>query len=287
MESSIPVLQPTRMKDESFTAALRSMHADLGVVAAYGRLLTEEILAIPRLGMINVHASLLPRYRGAAPVHRAIVNGESETGVTIMRVVLALDAGPIMSTARRPIGPDETSEEVESDLATLGASLLVKTADALAAGAVTETPQDDAAATYAHRLAKDDGVIDWRLPAERLHNLVRGLHPWPHAQTTLNGKRLIVLRTHVGPELAPPATVVGAELAPPSGVGAQLAAPSSVGAQLAAPGSIVVASPDDLRIATGAGTLQLLEVQTEGKRPMAARDFLAGHQLSIGDRLGT
>ena len=256
-ESSIPVLRPVRMKDPSFLAALRAFDADLGVVAAYGRILTEEIREVPRLGMINVHASLLPRYRGAAPVHRAIVNGERETGVTIMRVVLALDAGPIIASTRRPIGPDETSEEVEQDLARLGASLLASSVDALAGGPVTETPQDEWEATYAHRLTKSDGVIDWTLPAARLHNLVRGLHPWPHAQTTLNGARVIILRATARAE---PAT--------------------------GPPGTIAAAAGDDLRVATGDGTLRLEQMQSEGRRPMIVRDFLAGHRLAPGDRFG-
>jgi methionyl-tRNA formyltransferase len=264
-DASIPLLRPAQVKEPSFVEALRGLKADLGVVAAYGRILTREVLETPRLGMINVHASLLPRYRGAAPVHRAIVNGERETGVTIMRVVVPLDAGPIMAQARRAIGPDETSVELEHALALSGASLLVTVVDALAEGTAVETPQNEADATYAHRLTRDDGIIDWTLPATRLHNLVRGLHPWPHAHTTLGGTRFIVLRSAVED--------VGAEPAPPG-------AP-------AAPGSIVEAAGDDLRVATGEGTLQLLQIQPEGKRPMAAREFLAGHRLRAGDRFGT
>src|SRR5581483_4358437 len=152
--AGIPVLQPERMKDPALLAQLRALHADLGVVAAYGRILTDDLLAIPRLGMINVHASLLPKYRGAAPVHRAVIAGESETGVTIMRVVKALDAGPMIASATRPIAPDETSDVVERDLAQIGARLLVAAVDDLAAGRASETPQDDTAATYAHRLTK-------------------------------------------------------------------------------------------------------------------------------------
>ena len=132
----------------------RRWGADLGVVAAYGRILTEAILAMPRLGMINVHASLLPRYRGAAPVHRAVIAGETSTGVTIMRVVKALDAGPMLVKEHRPIGPDETSDEVERDLAQIGARLLVAVVDLIARGSAAETPQNDAEATYAHRLTQ-------------------------------------------------------------------------------------------------------------------------------------
>jgi methionyl-tRNA formyltransferase len=204
--------------------------------------------------VINVHASILPKYRGAAPVHRAIIAGEVETGVTIMRVVKALDAGPMLATVRRSIGPDETSDVVERDLACMGAPLLVASADRLAAGAVTETPQDDAAATYAHRLKKEDGTIDWSWPATRVHNLVRGLHPWPHAFTFFRGSRLIVRRTEV-----------------------------SYTSDIE-PGTILAAGGDDLIVATGDGGLRIREIQAEGKRPMTAREFLAGHRFVAGDR---
>jgi methionyl-tRNA formyltransferase len=246
--AGVAVLQPDSMKDADFVAALSAMDADLGVVAAYGKILTDAVLSATRLGMVNVHASLLPRYRGAAPVHRAIIAGDHETGVTIMRVVRALDAGPMLATAHRPIGPDETSEDVERDLARIGAALCVATVDRLVEGGIQEVAQNDADATYAHRLAKDDGVIDWALSADQIHNRIRGLHPWPHGFTFLGDKRLILLRS------TPSAEVVGSE-----------------------PGTILEASGDRLRVATGSGVLGLLELQAEGKRPMTAREFLAGH----------
>jgi methionyl-tRNA formyltransferase len=180
----IPVLQPERLKDAAFVEALAAIGADLGIVAAYGRILTDDVLTTPRLGLLNVHASLLPRYRGAAPINRAIIAGERETGVTIMRVVKALDAGPMLAAVRRPIGPDETSDDVERALAKLGAGLLASTVDALAGGHVIETPQHDADATYAPRLTKEDGAIDWTQPAERIH-----------AYSFLNGQRLILKRS--------------------------------------------------------------------------------------------
>jgi methionyl-tRNA formyltransferase len=254
-EAGVPLLQPSTLSDPSFTAALASLDADIGVVAAYGKILPERVLAMPRLGMINVHASLLPRYRGAAPVHRAVIAGEPETGVTIMRVVKALDAGPMLAVSRRPVGPNETSEEVQSDLARIGAALLTLTLDRVADGDVREARQDDSAATYAHRITKEDGLIDWTWPADRIHNLVRGLHPWPHAYTYANGARLIVLRSAL--------------------------ANQSRGDP---PGSVVTAHGDELRVAAGSGAVDLLEIQAEGKRPMSARDFLAGHRLQPGDR---
>jgi methionyl-tRNA formyltransferase len=266
--AGLPVLQPERMKDPAFIEALAGWGADLGVVAAYGRILTDALLATPRLGMVNVHASLLPRYRGAAPVHRAVVAGETETGITIMRVVKALDAGPMLAVVRRPILPEETSEDVERDLARLGGALLVAAVDQIAQGRSVETEQDEAAATYANRLTKDDGIVDWNLSARRIHDLVRGLHPWPHAFTFHRGQRLILIRSCVaepvdgGPERA----------------ALHLAAPP-------APGTIVEAAGDNLIVATGDGLLQLLMLQAEGKRPTTAREFLAGHKLDIGNRL--
>ena len=256
--ASVPVLQPAILKEAAFLQALSETGADIGVVAAYGKILPETVLAIPSLGMINVHASLLPRYRGAAPVHRAVIAGERETGVTIMRVVKALDAGPMLAAVRRRIDPDETSAEVERDLARAGAELLVSTLDSLAAGAVVETPQDDSLASYAHRLTREDGVLHWEWAAERLHNLVRGLHPWPLAHGFLNGARLIIRRSAV-----------------------------VEGAASTAPGTVLKARGDELHVAAGRDAIALLEVQAEGKRPMTARDFLAGHPLRAGDRFAS
>jgi len=236
IEAAVPVLQPATL------------------VAAYGKILNDAVLATPRLGLINVHASLLPRHRGAAPVHRAIAAGDRETGVTIMRVVKALDAGPMMATARRPIGNDETSVDVERDLASIGAALLVATVDDLAAGRATETPQNEAEATYAHRLTKADGLIEWTRSADQIHNLVRGMHPWPHAFTFLDDARFIVHRSTWSADDA------------------------------GEPGTIVIASGDDLAIAAGQGTLRVHAIQAEGKRLMHTREFLAGHRLSPGDR---
>ena len=255
--AGIAVLQPDSMKDLGFVTALSALNADLGVVAAYGKLLTDAVLAVPHRGMVNVHASLLPRYRGAAPVHRAIIAGERETGVTIMRVVKALDAGPMLATMRRPIEPDETSEDVERDLARIGAALAISTIERIVDGRVSEVAQDDADATYARRLLKDDGLTDWTRSAEQIHNLIRGLHPWPHAFTFLGDKRLILLRS------SPSAEIAGAQA-----------------------GTVLEAGGDRLRVATGSGVLNVLELQAEGKRPMSAREFLAGHaDLRRGARL--
>jgi methionyl-tRNA formyltransferase len=247
------VLQPASMKDEGFVAELSGFSPDLGVVAAYGQILTNKVLAVPRLGMINVHASILPRYRGAAPVHRAIMNGEQQTGVTIMRVVRALDAGPMLAVAHRAIGPDETSDEVERDLARIGAQLLIATVPEMVEGRVVETPQDDSAATYAPRLTKDDSWIDWKWPAERIHNRIRGLHPWPHAATFLGSQRFILHRSRVVQRTEPDV-----------------------------PGKILAANGDRLLVSAGVLNVAIIELQAEGKRPMPVREFLAGHPLTPG-----
>jgi methionyl-tRNA formyltransferase len=204
-----------------------------------------------------VHASLLPKYRGAAPIHRAVMAGETITGITIMRVVKALDAGPMISTVTRPIGQAETSAEVEHDIARLGAQALVEAVDALAEGRASETAQNESEATYAHKIEKADGLIDWSRSAREIHNQIRGLHPWPHAYSDLQGERTIVLRSEVDP--APP------------------------GAQ-AAPGTVLDARHDRLTVQTGDGALRLLMLQREGRRPVTAREFLAGRRIEPGTR---
>jgi len=256
--AGVPVLQPATLKDPQAVADIAALGADIGVVAAYGKILTESILQTPPLGMVNVHASLLPRYRGAAPVHRAVIAGDSQTGVTIMRVVKALDAGPMLATVHRSIDPDETSEDVERDLASLGADLLVSTLDKLAHGPVHEEPQDDSHATYASRLNREDGLVDWTRSAVEVHNLIRGLYPWPHAYTFWGDRRLILLRS----------------------------SPSS-GTTHAEAGVVIAAHSEELRVAAGDGHLQILELQAEGKRPMTAREFLAGNRIEPGDTFGS
>jgi methionyl-tRNA formyltransferase len=255
--ANVPVLQPASVKAPEFANQLSGLDADIGVVAAYGQILTQQLLDTPRLGMINVHASLLPHYRGAAPVHRAIINGETNTGVTIMRMVKALDAGPMIAVERVPIGPEQTSDELERELARAGARLLVRTLDDIEAGRHHETPQDEAAATYAPKLVKGDSRIDWHWPALRIHNLIRGLHPWPHAVAFANGTRLILHRSRPSPDRL----------------------------MQKAPGTIVDVSAEHVRVATGDGALDLVEIQAEGGRPLRAREFLAGHPLTPGTLL--
>ncbi len=252
----VPVLQPLRLREEGFLAALLDWRADLGVVAAYGKILTDEVLQTPRLGLINVHASLLPKYRGAAPIHRAVMSGERETGATIMRVVKALDAGPMMAKVTRAIDEHETSADVERAIAALGARALIEVVDAMAEGRAFETAQDDTQATYAAKIEKADGVIDWSRPARDIHNQIRGLHPWPHAFTDLDGERTILLKSAIERESA-----------------------DDTG-----PGVILEARGDNLLVATGRGVLRLLALQREGRRPVTAREFLSGRPVEPGAR---
>lgn len=257
----LPVFQPEQLSRDAFAAPLESLHADIGVVAAYGKILPEWLLAALPRGLINVHASLLPRYRGASPIHRAVIAGDADTGVTIMRVVQALDAGPTIAAATVPIGPDDTTTVVEAALAVRGAGLLVATLDAIESGAAVETPQDDALATYAPKLSRAEAAVDWAKPAVALHNLIRGLWPWPHAHTFLGSTRYILHRSRL----------------------------STIDAGTARPGTIITASAiDGLHVACGGSTtLELLELQLEGKRVLSARDVMAAKTLIPGARFSS
>ena len=262
--ADVPVLQPERLKEPPFHDAIRALQPDLGVVAAYGKILPEWLLALPRLGMVNVHASLLPRYRGAAPIQRAVMAGEPATGVTIMRIVKELDAGPMLARVVRPIAADATSGDVARDLAAAGGELLVHVVDALAEGRATEEPQDHATATYAAKITPGDTEIDWRRPAREIHDQVRGLNPAPCAWTRVDGVRVLVLRTAVeDPTRALPETRQAG----------------------GAPGEVQYAKGEALLVATGHGLLRVLELKPEARRAMEVRDFLAGHPLPRGTRL--
>ena len=250
------ILQPEKSKDATFLERLRDIDPDLGVVAAYGKLLPQVLLDLPRLGMINVHASLLPRWRGAAPVHRAILAGDPTSGISIMRIVQALDAGPVLSRAAVEIGADETSQQLEERLAVLGADLLVSMVERLAAGSVTEEPQDERLVTHAPRLERQESRIDWTRTAWEVHNQIRGLQPWPLAAARLHNRRVLLRRSTMP---------VTDDLR-------------------GTPGTILAVEPEALRIATGRGSVRLLEIQPEGRSPMSVRAFLSGHATRAGDR---
>lgn len=252
--AGVPVLQPTKLRAPEFLDAFRAWHADIGVVAAYGRLLPQVLLDIPPRGLINVHASLLPAWRGASPIQRAVLNGDPVTGVTIMRVVLALDAGPMLARVEVPIAPDDTSGSLEARLAVAGASLLRDVVDRLGRGeTIVEVPQEDSRATLAPRLEKHEGLIDWLRPARALDCHVRGMQPWPGAFTFVDGQRLMVRE----------ATAV----AHPCGD--------------VEPGAMVGTDGEAVLLACGDGRcLRVTKVQPEGKRVMTAREWLLGRRAT-------
>ena len=253
----IPVLQPLRIREADARTALEALGAELHVVIAYGQILPKAVLDIPPRGTINVHASLLPRYRGAAPIQWAIVRGETETGVTTMLLDEGLDTGPILLARALPIEPEETSSELEPRLARLGAELLLETLRGMQDGSVRPVPQDASAATLAPRLEKADGVLSWSQPAEEIARRVRGLQPWPGTTTLFEGRALKVLRAR------------------------------AAGTSHGEPGTVLAAGADGIMVACGAGSrLQILEVQPESRRPMSAAAFVAGARLRPGSRLG-
>ena len=252
--AGVPILQPTRLKDPGFLDAFRAWKADLGVVAAYGRLLPQVLLDIPPRGLINVHASLLPAWRGASPIQRAVLNDDPVSGVTIMRVVLALDAGPMLARVEVPIASHDTSGALESRLAIAGASLLRDVVDRMGRGdPIVEVPQDDTKATLAPRLEKHEGLIDWTRPARVVECHVRGMQPWPGAFTFVDGQRLVVREA-------------SADVCP-SGDGE--------------PGALVAPDGEAILLACGDGQcLRVTRVQPEGKRVMTAREWLLGRRAN-------
>ena len=255
----VKVLQPRRIKEAPAIEELRALRPEVQVVVAYGQILPRAVIDIPPLGTVNVHSSLLPRYRGAAPIHWAVVDGERETGVTTMLIDEGLDTGPTLLARSTPIGPEETAPELEARLGALGAEVLLETLDGLARGTLTARPQDHARATLAPILKKEDARIDWTRPADEIARRVRGLVPWPGTVTTWAGADLKILRARVEPSARTDA----------------------------APGTVLAVDRDGLLVAAGAGTrLRLLDVQPESRRPMPAAAFAAGARLAPGARLG-
>ena len=279
LEHGVPVLQPERLKAEDSLAAIAALNAEIGVVAAYGKLLPQALLDLPPQGMVNVHASLLPRWRGAAPIHRAIQAGDTMTGVTIMRVVLALDAGPMLSRVELPIATDVTSDALEVSLADAGARLLIETLDRMSSGAVHEEPQDDTGVTYAAKLTRADSQVDWSRSAQQIHDQIRAMRPWPMVSVMWRGKRLI-LRTSA-PAFAEASAGRPAHPRTDAPAHPESAAPAHP--RTSAPAHLVEVS-DALWISTGTDPLAITEVQLEGRRPQSAREFINGARPAVGDR---
>jgi methionyl-tRNA formyltransferase len=253
LAAGLGVLQPSRVRDPEWPERLRAVGADVAVVVAFGQILPQAVLDAPARGSINIHASLLPKYRGAAPIQWAIIRGERVTGITTFQMDAGMDTGDVLLSASTPIGEEETAAELFARLATLGAEVIVDTLDRLPA--LTPAPQHHDDATLAPRLKKSDGVLDWTRPAHDLVNLVRGCNPWPGATTMTPGGPLTIWRATRVPE---PAT--------------------------AAPGTLI-AHERTLAVTTGDGLLLPTHIQPENRRPMAWADYLRGARLATGTRL--
>jgi methionyl-tRNA formyltransferase len=253
----IPVLQPEKVRTPEFEAALRACAPDLLVTAAYGRILPAGVLAVPRIAPLNVHASLLPAYRGASPIQRCLIDGATKTGVTILRMDEGMDTGDVLLQKTFPVSDDIDAEELSEHLARLGAATLVEALDRIASGAATFTKQDESLATVVRPLDREDGRIDWTETARRIHDRVRGTRPWPGAFTTLDGARVKIHRTRI------PAGALGS----------------------GAPGALLGLTPEGLAVACGGGAIEILALQPESGRRMPAREF--GHNLMPGTRFGT
>ena len=254
----IEVFQPERASDESFCNLMDAFSPDLLVVIAFGQVLTAQLLNIPSWGGLNIHASLLPKYRGAAPIQRAVMNGERETGLTAMRMEQGLDTGPILLQEKTVIGAHETAGELHDRLANISAGFLLKTLDRLAQNAICETPQDDSHATYAAKIDRTTGRISWDLPAEQISSLIRGLDPWPGAYTSVNGKTLKLFSSRV----------------------------MSTGDTDTVPGRVKGHCDDGLLVETADGVILVRALQLAGKKRLSALDFLRGFPLKPGTVLG-
>jgi methionyl-tRNA formyltransferase len=251
LDQNLPVQQPEKLRSPAALEYLRALAPDLMVVAAYGQILAKSVLETPRLGCLNLHASLLPRHRGASPIHAAILAGDRETGITVMYMDEGLDTGDILLAQKLAIGPDETTGQLHDRLAALAAPCLLEALDLLEAGNAPRIPQDNALATYAAKLKKTDGLLDWHESAEVLATRIRAMSPWPGAYTHLNRQ---TLKIH------------SAKTDPASGL----------------PGEILPSEPGVLRVACGSGSLDLLSLQLEGRKRLPAAEFLRGHPLAPG-----
>lgn len=270
LELGIPVLQPKRVRDPEFVEQLRELKPDIMVVVAFGQILTKEVLEVPKYGCINVHASLLPMYRGAAPIQYVILNGEKETGVTTMFMDEGLDTGDMLLKTVVPITADETGGTLHDKLSAAGAELLIRTLEQMEAGTLRRIPQTGETC-YVGTLKKSMGEMDWSRPAEELERQVRGLNPWPSAYTFLNGKTLKIWK---------------AEVLHTEAVSSQEAEEPEALADRKSCGSVIVISRDSIQVQTGDGILAIRELQLEGKKRMTADAFLRGYPVEAGTILG-
>jgi methionyl-tRNA formyltransferase len=254
VELGLEVYQPERAKTDAVYAYLQEKHPDVIVVVGYGQIISQRVIDLPRYGCVNVHSSLLPHLRGAAPINWAVVRGDTVTGVTTMQIVKKLDAGDILAVAETPIGPDEHAPVVAERLAAMGSQLLIETLAGLVAGEITPVPQDHAASTYAPIMKREDGRINWAAPAQEIYNRLRGFDPWPGAFTFFRGKRLHVQQAQVEDGRA-------------------------------TPGSMLI-DGNELKVGCGDGILRVLEVQMEGKRAMLVAAFINGYRPESGELLG-
>ena len=254
---NLPVLQPLKARDEQFISQLRELKPDLIVVVAYGQILPQAILDLPKFGCVNVHTSLLPKYRGAAPIQWAIADGEAETGVTIMKMDAGLDTGPILSTRRTPILPADDSQILHDRLAQLGAELLIETIPDYVVGKIPPQPQPADGSTYAAKIRKEDGQIDWHQPAEKIWNRLRAFMPWPGAFSFLQAEPKLQLLK-----------IWKAEVVEKSGTA----------------GEILTADKAGIVVGCGQNALRILELQREGGKRLTAEQFLIGHPLKAGQK---
>jgi methionyl-tRNA formyltransferase len=257
--AGLPLAQPLKMKDPAFQDILRSWTPDLVAVTAFGRILPPVVLDLPPMGCVNVHGSLLPKYRGAAPIQWAIINGETETGITTMRMDPGLDTGPMLLRETVPILPTDTAGDLATRLAPIGGKLLVQTTIGLKNGTITPIPQDHAQATLAPLLKKEDGMINWKEEASTLTNRIRGLTPWPGAHTYCGEERWQIWRAQATP----------------------------VGCAEAEPGTILEVTKDALRVTTGKGSLLIQEIQPASGKRLPVRQYLAGHPVAVGAKLSS
>ena len=265
----IPVFQPVKVRDKEAVEVLRSYQADVFVVAAFGQILSEEILTMPRYGCVNIHASLLPKYRGAGPIQWAIINGEEKTGVTIMQMDKGIDTGDMLLKTEVMIDPKETGDSLHDKLARAGAELIVEALPKIERGELVPVRQKDEESCYAKMLQKSMGQIDWQQSAKKLDCLIRGLISWPGACTRFRGKNLKIWEEEV----------VSKEALTLSGV-------TMEGDGASAPGTVAGVSKDAFYVWTGDGILKILSVQPEGKRRMPVKEFLLGYQIKNGEQLG-